>query len=257
MNTVVILRQVPDPVEELEVSESQTELDLEETSLIPNETDEQALEQALLLKETLGGEVTVVALDTGDVENMLLTAAAKGADRIIRVPFQRYGPTEVRAAAAALGQVVKALAPDLVMTGCTASNELDGSLAPLVARDLGMPYLGVVRRVEAIEGNGALRADKELPGATVARMKVRPPAVLGILAASEPIRYVPVSRIRAVAKTAKFEEQSADAPGGARAVDILRLRPPARGSRARLLEGTEEEVVQQIIEVLEAKGVLK
>ncbi len=257
MNTVTILRQVPDPVEELEVAESQTELDLDEASFIPNETDEQALEQALLIKEKLGGQVTVVALDTGEIDNMLLTAAAKGADRIIKVPFYPYGPTEVRAAAAALGEVIRALAPDLVMTGCVASNELDGSLAPLVARALGLPYLGVVRRVESVDGNGVLQADKELPGAVVACMRVRPPAVLGILAAAEPIRYVPVSRIRAVAKSTKFDEQSVEASGTGGAVDILRLRPPARGKRAQFIEGTEEEVVQKIIQVLEAKGVLK
>ena len=60
MKIAVILRQVPDLVEPLEVDDSGTALDFEEASFLANETDEHALEQAILLKESGGAEVTVV-----------------------------------------------------------------------------------------------------------------------------------------------------------------------------------------------------
>ena len=64
-------------------------------------------------------------------------------------------------------------------------------------------------------------------------MNVKLPAVLGILAAEQPPRYVPVSRIRAAMKSTQFEELAA-AAAGARAADRdPRLYPPAVGQPGR------------------------
>ena len=73
-------------------------------------------------------------------------------------------------------------------------------MAPLLAGALGHPYVGVIRGVKAGAEAGTVVACKEFPGAVMARMLVRLPAVLGILGAEQPPRYVPVSRIRAAMK---------------------------------------------------------
>ena len=65
-------------------------------TFIVNESDDHALEQALLLKEAAGGSVTVVALDFGDVDNTLFTAAAKGADRIMKITLAEEVPLPSR-----------------------------------------------------------------------------------------------------------------------------------------------------------------
>ena len=85
MNIVVLLKQVPDLVEELEVDESGKSLSREWLRFITSERDDHALEQALLLKEAHGGKVDVFGLDMGDVDNALFTALAKGADSATRV----------------------------------------------------------------------------------------------------------------------------------------------------------------------------
>jgi len=55
MNIAVVLRQVPDLIEPLEIHSSGNAFDLGSASFILNETDDHALEQALLLKEAGGG----------------------------------------------------------------------------------------------------------------------------------------------------------------------------------------------------------
>ena len=100
MNIVVVVRQVPDLIESLEIDASGTALDWDAASFIVNECDDHALEQALLLKEAGGGTVTVVALDLGDVDNTLYTAAAKGADRILKIPLDDGRASDAAAAAA-------------------------------------------------------------------------------------------------------------------------------------------------------------
>ena len=86
MDIAVLLRAVPDPIEELELNDDETDLDRDYLGYVLNEFDDHALEEALLLKEDSGGSVTAYALGTADeVEQMLHTAVAKGADRAVKV----------------------------------------------------------------------------------------------------------------------------------------------------------------------------
>ena len=233
MNIAVVVRQVPDLIEPLEVDSSGTAFDLGSASFIVNESDDHALEQAILLKEAGGATVNVVALDFGDVDNTLYTAAAKGADRIIKLAAADGPPPPPRAAAAMYAAAIKPLAPDLVLVGVQAHDELDGGLSPFLAAALGLPYVGVIRGVKAGAEPGTISVCKEFPGAVMARLNVKLPAVLGIVGAEQPPRYVPVARIRAAMKTTQFEESDAVGAAAAPAVSICRLSPPASGTMPR------------------------
>ncbi|MBN2294777.1 MAG: hypothetical protein JXM70_20275 [Pirellulales bacterium] len=257
MKIVVVLRQVPDLIEPLEIADSGTALDLDGASFLLNESDDHALEQALLLKESVGGTVTVVALDFGDVDNTLYAAAAKGADQIIKIPWENDMPPGPRTAADMYAEVIRAQEADLVMIGCQAHDELQGALGSIMAQTLKLPYLGVIRGVDPSEDPAFVEAFKEFPGAVKARMEVRLPAVLGVLAANEPPRYVPVSRIRAATKSTEFEERETAAEMLDQEITITRIYAPEVGERAEMLEGSESEVAERITEILLERGVLK
>lgn len=257
MNIAVVVRQVPDLIEPLEVAPSGAEIDLSAASFILNESDDHALEQALLLKEAHGGSVTVVALDFGDVDNTLYTAAAKGADRIVKIVQDAEIPPPPRAAAALYAEAVKPLAADLVLIGVQAHDELDGGLAPFLAAALEAPYVGVIRGVVVGPEAGTVVACKEFPGAVMARMNVKLPAVLGILGAEQPPRYVPVSRIRAAMKSTQFEESAPAAMHPEPLISVCRLYPPASGTRAEMLSGSETEIAARLADILAEKGLLK
>jgi len=90
MNIVVLIKFVPDLVEDLEIDPGSGLLDRSFLRLIPNELDDHALEEALLLKERHGGTVTVLALDSGDVDETLYTAIAKGASRVVKIVGESF-----------------------------------------------------------------------------------------------------------------------------------------------------------------------
>ena len=257
MNIVVVVRQVPDLIEPLEVAPSGTALDLSSASFIVNESDDHALEQALLLKEAGGGSVTVVALDFGDVDNTLYAAAAKGADRIVKIPLEQESPPPPRVAAGMYAEAIKPLHADLVLVGVQAHDELQGVLPPFLAVALGLPYVGVIRGVKGAAEPGTVHIYKEFPGAVMSQMKVKLPAVLGILGAEQPPRYVPVSRIRAAMKSTQFEEQPVAVGAEECTVSIRRLYPPAAGQRAEILQGSDQEVAARLAGILAEKGLLK
>jgi electron transfer flavoprotein beta subunit len=261
MKIAVVVRQVPDLIEPLEIDSCGAALDLGSASFIVNESDDHALEQAILMKEATGATVNVVALDFGEVDNTLYTAAAKGADRVFKVPLDGPPPPP-RAAAVILAEALKPLDADLVLVGVQAHDELDGGLSPFLAAALNLPYVGVIRGVKAGPEPGSVTVCKEFPGAVMARLKVKLPAVLGILGADQPPRYVPVSRIRAAMKSTQFAEVPvATSPGldtGTPALfTICRLYPPISGSHAQMLTGSEAEIAARIAEILAEKGMLK
>jgi electron transfer flavoprotein beta subunit len=196
-------------------------------------------------------------LDFGEVDNTLYAAAAKGADQIIKIPWTDDAPPLPRAAAEMFAEVIRSQEADLVMIGCQAHDELQGALGSIMAQKLGLPYLGVIRGVELGGDLAHVTAFKEFPGAVKARMKVSLPAVIGILAASEPPRYVPVSRIRAATKSTEFAEHEATAPAMAPEITISRIYAPEVGERAEMLVGSESEVAGSIADILIERGVLK
>jgi electron transfer flavoprotein beta subunit len=141
MNIIVIAGLVPDLVEELEIDGSGTALDTTWLRTIINEFDEHAIEQAILLKERDGSHVTVVAIDQEGIDEVLFTAAAKGADQLIKL-LGDFENVNSHALARTFAEVIKGLAPDLILTGVQAHTNIDGSVASLLASILDMPYVG-------------------------------------------------------------------------------------------------------------------
>jgi electron transfer flavoprotein beta subunit len=88
-------------------------------------------------------------------------------------------------------------------------------------------------------------------------MEVQLPAVVGILTASQPPRYVPVSRIRAAAQQTRFEmvEGPRELKEPSAAIRRVYLTPAT--AHATMLRGSEEEVARQLVEILLEKGILK
>jgi electron transfer flavoprotein beta subunit len=248
MNIVVPLKLVPDLVEELEIDDDGTDLDRDFLSYRINEFCDHALEEALQLKEAHGGTVTVIALEREETDKVLYTALAKGADRAIKVTgVDEAAPT--RAAAKAFCQVLGGLEYDLVLTGVQAADDRDGQLGVLMAGFLGIPHVSVVSGVE-VSGD-VVTVQKEYAGGVMARFEVAPKAVLGIQAARQTPRYAPVSRVRQIMKEASLDEIEADGIDVAAGSTVRRMFTPEKGEGAKMLEGSAEEVAEQIVAVLE------
>lgn len=255
MNIVVFIKLVPDLVEELTVDDSGTDLDRDWLRLIINEFDDHAMEQAILLKERNGAQVTVISPEVEGVDDVMYTAAARGADQLIKLTGNFEAGVNNHALARALSTIVTGLQPDLVLTGVQANDDLDGSVGPLLAEYLHMPYVGYVSGVEASDGKCTAR--KEYPGGLMAEMEVVLPAVLGIQVAEEPPRYVAISKVRQAMKTAVITEQEIvelDPSGGP---TVSRMFQPEATERATMIEGDEEEVAAKLIEIFQEMGVLQ
>ena len=256
MNLYVLLKMVPDTVEELNVAGDNKSLDAEYLRFKLNDPDEHALEQALLLKEKAGGKITVVALDAPEVDDSLFTALAKGADRAVKIPADQAGLGTVataRAFAAFFKSAGPLAADTLILPGSQAVDDLEGEVAAYLAELLDLPYLGVVCGVAP--AGGKVVALKEFSGGLRGKFEVPLPAVLGIQSAEKPPRYVPVAKVRAAMKSGKIESAEVAAPEPARVLAVDRMYKPEATGRAEMLEGTPDAVADRIVALLAEKGI--
>lgn len=256
MNVVVPIKMVPDLVEELEINAEGTDLDRAVMKLRINEFDEQALEQALVLKDKHGARVTVIALDSGDVDETLFTCLAKGADRVLKVTGEFQDGVSSHTAAAVLARVLGGVPHDLILAGVQAADDRDGQLGVLLGAALGLPHVSVVTAVEPA-GDKAVVARQEYAGGVVAELEVDLPAVLGIQAAPQTPRYAAVSKVRQLMKTATLETVEAPAVEGDAGSIVRSLAKPEVTGRAEILEGSPEEVADRLFTLLIERGLIK
>ena len=258
MKILVLMRMVPDIVEELDVAADGVSLDLEFLRLIVSERDEHALEQALILKERHDATLIVAAVDAPEVDDLLFTALAKGADRIVKITGVEAVGTAAMAAtvAATLPSIPDALPADLILTGSRAIDDLDGMTAPLLAAALDLPYTGLLNAITVDPAAGSARVMKEYSGGVAGVFDVMLPAVLGVQGAEKPPRYVPIAKIRAAMGSGAIEEVRAVVAAGSVPVAVTALAKPEETGRAEMLTGGAEDVAERVTELLAERGLV-
>lgn len=170
MKFIAVIRQVPDGESRLKVQGGQ--VDLSGATLILDQMDEYAVEEALRLKEKHGGEAVVVGFGPERTEEAIRTALAMGMDRGVHVVYEGYA--DPVAVAEALAPVLKEEAPTLILTGGQQADWDSQALGGALAEALGVPVVAWTTAI-GLEGETA-RAKHDLDeGAEWVR--VRLPAV--------------------------------------------------------------------------------
>jgi electron transfer flavoprotein beta subunit len=253
MHVAVAVRLMPKAGEELELDSSATDIDREYVELAICDFDDQALEEAILIKEATGATVTAVGLRGEGIDEALKTAYARGADRVVIADAGELGPYDSRAAADAFAEAFRQLAPDLVLVGVQTPYDLFGQIAPLVGVALGWPHANVVVKVTVQDGSA--RVEQEYAGGRLAVLDLKLPAVVGVQSASQPPRYVSMMRLRqamteASPETVAVSVQAADGP------ELVALSRPEPQAHATMFEGDAGQLAEQIIAVLHERGAL-
>lgn len=253
MNIAVVLRLMPSLGDELEVDDTGVDIDREIVEMVINEFDEQALEEAVLIKEATGATVTALALAADGAEQALRVAYARGADRVILVDAGELGPYDTRTASSAFAAAVRDLGPDLVLTGVQTPYDVFGQTAPFLAAELGWPQANVV--VGTTVADGAARVVQEYAGGRLAVLSLTLPAIVGVQSASSPPRYVSMARLRQAMAEASAETFTASVQP-ANSGRITALARPERTGGATMLEGDADEVAEQLVALLRERGAL-
>lgn len=257
MNIIVAIKHIPSLLDELELNADRTNLDFDAVDFVLNEFDEHAIEEAVLIKEAAGGEVTVLGLDLlggSALDGVLHTALAKGADNATKIVGDLEPGIDSHTHARLLANAIRDMPCDIILTGVQAADDRDGQIGPMLAAYLDMPYVGVVAGVGVADGKAVVH--KEYAGGLMAEFEVSLPMVVGVQVASQPPRYAPISKIRQIAKTAAIEEVEAGVGGPGAGSTVRKMSPPVSAGHAEMIEGDAEAVAEKTLKILKERGLL-
>jgi len=259
MEIIVCVKRVPLTQEvDLEINSQKSDVKKDMLAYSINEWDNYAVEEAVVLKEKYGGNVTAVTVGTEEDEEVLRRCLAMGADKAVRVEpggllLDGFGVAKT------LAQLIKGMPHDLVLTGVQADDLNEGAVGTMVAELLSLAHAAVVTDV-APEGDEAT-VRVELEGGVEELSRVRLPALLSIQTGINEPRYVSIMGIRKAAKK-ELNVISIEDLGFSRedlsawtTVEELFLPPETEG--AQFLEGDPATVAEEILRILKEKGVRK
>ena len=84
-NIVVLIKQVPDTWSERKLTDGDYTLDREAADAVLDEINERSVEEALLIKEAQGGEVTVLSAGPDRATDAIRKALSMGADKAVHI----------------------------------------------------------------------------------------------------------------------------------------------------------------------------
>lgn len=266
MDIVVCVKNVPF-TQEADLVIDATGRDIRKDNLVYviNEWDNYAVEEAIRLKEELGGTVTAVTLGNEDDEEVLRRALAMGADAAVRIDPGDLDPdaagpgSDPFVTAALLAAVVESLPYDLVLTGVQADDFNHGIVGALLAERLGLPHAAVVNSLRPTGSQAEIAI--ELEGGQDERARVTLPALFSIQTGINEPRYVSIMGIRKASRQEIRVVRAADLglpPADLRpALIIEEMYPPPETGGAEMLQGDAGTVAGHIIRIIREKaGVL-
>jgi electron transfer flavoprotein beta subunit len=261
MRIAVCIKQVPDTEARLRVGRDGRWIEEEDLPFVINESDEYALEEALSLAETSGGEVVVVSLGPDRVREALRKALALGAARAVHLKDPAFAGGDALATARALGAALGRESFDLVLTGSQSDDLGWGGTGPALAGFLGWPHAWLVMGVAPEADGKTARVTREMESGKNEIFRLRLPAVLAIQAGINHPRYASLKGIMAAKKKEITELTAADlgldpaAIGAAGAgVEILAVAAPESGKGAQMLEGEPAAVARQLVDKLQKEA---
>jgi electron transfer flavoprotein beta subunit len=260
VDIIVCVKRVPD-TSEADVIVDKSGRQIAEQGLVfdINECDKYAVEEAVQLKEKLGGTVTAITLGPEGSDDTLRRCLATGADRAIRLNDTAFAGSDAAATARIFARAIRNMKFDLIMTGTQASDDLQSQVGPVIAEYLGLPHATVVNRLEVLEQG--IRVHRELEGGLEEVVELRLPALITIQTGINEPRYVSIMGIRKASrqeiKISGLAETGLNAGEVGEAgskVKIERLFVPPAGKATEILTGTLEEMAAKLAGLLKEKG---
>jgi len=262
MDILVCIRRVPDTSEnEIELNSEGNDIERDELVYSVNEPDNYAVEEALQIRDRVGGTVTVVTVGNEEDDEILRRELAMGANKAALVSDQAFLGSDGRGVATILKHFVQKGHYDLILTGVQADDcatQVGGMLAAL----LDYPFASLVNSI-TVEGE-KLRVSREIEGGNREINEIDLPCVLSIQTGINEPRYVGMRGIRQVASVPipAFGASDLDiekSAVGEAAAKVRRLDyfVPAQGVGAEILSGNREQNAERVLELVAAKGGLK
>ena len=250
MKICVLMKQVPDKNSSLTIAEDHRGLEENNITWVSNESDNYALEEALLIKEAHGGEVIACTLGGESAGQILKDAMSKGADRSIFLSDSQFDYLDILSLAKVFASALKDECFDLILSGLQSDDQGNSQLGLLLAELLGMSHASLVMGTE-IQDSSTIKVKRELESGWFQWTTLTLPASISIQSGINTPRYATLKGIMMVKnKTVdEFNGESIQGLDLSSQVKLKKMYIPEKSKETVFIDGTPDEIAGKLVDV--------
>ena len=249
MKIAVLVKQVPGSESPLNIDSSEKGLDESQVTYITNESDNYAIEEALQICDKLEeGEVVIISMGPQRVQKAIREALAKGGHRAIHINTNSSASSDPLVTASALASIMKDEKFDLIFSGLQSDDLGFGQTGIILGEMLEMSTATLAMSTEVAEGK--IRVKRELESGYFQWITMTLPASISVQSGCNTPRYPSLKGIMGAKKKEITEVQFDE-------IDtfqsVKRLYSPSNSKETVMIEGSTENIVEKLVDVLKNK----
>lgn len=261
MKIVVCVKQVPETTE-VKINPQTNTLIREGVASILNPFDLYAVEEAIRIKEKLGGTVTVLSMGPPQVAEQLKETIAMGVDDAVLLSDRAFAGSDTLATSYALAKGIEKIGDvNLIICGKQAIDGDTAQVGPEMAEKLGRPHLTYIKKIneisetqitaERMNEDGFERVQMPLPGLITVVKEInepRLPSLKGMMRAKK-------AEVK-IWSAADIGAEPSKAGLNGSPTWVKRIFIPEIRSQGEIFEGSPKEQVQALVEAVLARKIV-
>jgi electron transfer flavoprotein beta subunit len=261
VNILVLVKQVLQTAD-LRVDKSTRTIITQGVPRVISETDKNAIEEAVRIKEKNGGKITAITLGPPEAKEALREALAMGADEACLLTDPLFDGSDAHATANVLSAAVsKIIDYDLILCGAYSEDLFSFQTGVRLAEMCNLPQITYATKVSVDSGKALVERDLENERQVV---EASLPCLITVVREINEPRLPTLMAIMAASKKPTNTWSAADLNLGAEElgfngslVEVLRSTVSVGERKRVMLQGELKEIGPKLVKALVQEGVLK
>lgn len=249
MKIAVLVKRVPDTASVFTIREDGKSVELSGQKFVMSPYDENAVEEAIQLRDQEGGEIVIVSAGSSECMETIRTALAMGADSGLLVTGAEN--LTAKGVAGALAAALQRISPDIIFAGKQAVDSDGAQVSERVAELMGIPHASCVTKFTFADGKATV--DREVEGGHYT-LSLEPPALFTAQKGINTPRYPTLPNImkakRKPVEEVALADLSVDAALLEAGITVEKLSLPRQERLGKILDGEITEQVSSLYRTL-------
>ena len=252
MKICVLIKQVPNEDAIIKISPNGDGIIKDNLTYCTNEPDTYALEEALLIKESIGDcEVVACTMGKDSSSQILKEALAKGADRAILINNDNLEDIDPLGISKVISNVLQKESFDLILSGLQSDDSGHSQTGLLIAELLNMTHASLVVGTEILS-NEKIKVKKELESGWFQWAEMDMPSSISIQSGLNKPRYASLKGIMGAKKKQldKYNPGELEINIPKSHIETKQIYIPQKSKETKYIDGDTDSIVQELIKIL-------
>ena len=252
MKICVLIKQVPNEDAIIKISPNGDGIIKDNLTYCTNEPDTYALEEALLIKESIEDcEVVACTMGKDSSSQILKEALAKGADRAILINNDNLEDIDPLGISKVISNVLQKESFDLILSGLQSDDSGHSQTGLLIAELLNMTHASLVVGTEILS-NKKIKVKKELESGWFQWAEMDMPSSISIQSGLNKPRYASLKGIMGAKKKQldKYNPSELEMNIPKSHIETKQIYIPQKSKQTKYIDGDTDSIVQELIKIL-------